>query len=164
MARRPKGQLTALSSLIGKVYPSQEPEEARAYRVFAAFCKAVSERILNNARPVQYTRGVLTVHTATAAWANALSLESAQLLFKVRARVKDIKIERLVFRVGRLPDVPVAVKPDPRRRDCSRSSSCRKSSRARLRRIGDDALRERLAKAMAVCLATVERGTGERRR
>jgi hypothetical protein len=164
MARRPKGQLTALSSLISKVYPSQEPEEARAYRVFAAFCKAVSERILNNARPVQFTRGVLTVHTATAAWANALSLESAQLLFKLRARVKDIKIERLVFRVGRLPDVPVAVKPDPPPPRLLPLEQLPEELARALARIGSDALRERLAKAMAVSLATADRGTGERRR
>lgn len=164
MARRPKGQLEALSALISKAYPSQEPEEARAFRVFAGFCKVASDRILANARPVQYRAGVLTVHTATTAWANALSLESAQLLFRVRARVPDIKVDRLVFRVGRLPEVPVAVKPEPPPPRLLPLEQLPEELARELARVHDDALRDRLAKAMAVSLATVERDTGERRR
>lgn len=155
MGRR-KGKLDPLSKLIEQVYPSREPEEARALRVFAAFTRVVPERILKNARPVSYKAGVLTVHTATAAWANALSLESAQLLAKLRFRLRDAPVLRLVFRVGRLPEVPDAVQPEPPHPKLLPLERLPDELARELARIADDGLRERVARAMAVSLADIE--------
>jgi hypothetical protein len=152
-----QGSLEAIGHLIGKVYPTHEPDEARALRVFAAFSRAVPERILRNARPVYYQRGVLTVHTATAAWANALSLESAQLLAKLRLRARDAPLSRIVFRVGKLPELVDTVQPEPPPAKLLPLAQLPEELARGLARIGDDGLRERVARAMAVSLAEPER-------
>jgi hypothetical protein len=161
---RRKGSLESIGKLIGKVYPAQEPEEARALRVFGAFTRVVPERILRNARPVSYRHAILTVHTATAAWANALSLESSQLIAKLRARLPDAPLQRLQFRVGRLPDVPEAVKPEPPPPRLLPLAELPEELARELARIADDGLRERVARAMAVSLAEPEPRTRERKR
>jgi hypothetical protein len=117
----------------------------------------VPERIHTNAGPVNYRQGVLTVHTAPAAGANALSLESAQLLAKLRFRLKDIPVQRLLFRTGRLPEVPDAVQPDPPPPTVLPLAQLPEELARARARVGDDALRERLARAMAVSLGSVER-------
>jgi hypothetical protein len=152
---RRKGKLEAIGKLIEQVYPAQEPEEARALRVFAAFTRVVPLRILKNARPVSYKQGLLTVHTANAAWANALSLESAQLLPRLRARLRDIPLQRVVFRVGRLPEVPEAVQPEPPHPRLLPLEALPEELARELAHIADDSLRERVARAMAVSLAEV---------
>ena len=159
------GSLEALGKLIGKVYPTHEPDEARALRVFAAYSRAVPERILRNARPVQYQRGVLTVHTATAAWANALALESAQMLGKLRFRLRDMPLSRIVFRVGKLPELVDTVQPEPPPARLLPLEQLPEELARELARIGDDALRERLARAIAVSLGEPEKtpsGSGPR--
>jgi hypothetical protein len=151
-----QGSLEAIGKLIGKVYPAREPDEARALRVFAAYSRAVPERILRNARPVRYEKAVRYVHTATAAWANALSLESAQMLGKLRFRLRDLPLQRIVFRVGRLPDLVDTVQPEPPLRKLLPLAQLPEELARELARIGDDALRERVARAMAVSLAEPE--------
>lgn len=161
--RRRKGQLETIGKLIDQVYPSHEPEEARALRVFAAFTRAVPERILKNALPVAYRHGVLTVHTATAAWANALSLESAQLLAKLRFRLRDIPVQRIAFRVGKLPAMPEAVQPEPPPPKLLPLELLPEELARELAHIADDGLRERVARAMAVSLAEIDRGEPARK-
>lgn len=150
------GKLEQIGTLIGKVYPAHEPDEARALRVFAAYARAVPERILRNARPVHYQRGVLTVHTATAAWANALSLESAQLLGKLRFRLRDMPLSRIVFRVGKLPELIETVQPLPPPPRLMPLAQLPEELARELARIHHDGLRERVARAMAVSLGDSE--------
>ena len=47
--RRRRDGLEALGNLVGKVYPSHQPEEVRAMRMFAAFARRCSARVRNNA-------------------------------------------------------------------------------------------------------------------
>ena len=54
MTVRRRGKLTGLSEMIPKVYPAGEPDDARALRVFGAYCRSVPERVLKNARPVRF--------------------------------------------------------------------------------------------------------------
>jgi hypothetical protein len=160
MRRRKRGSgnaLEALSTLVQKVYPADQPEEARAMRLFGSWSKVVPERIVKNARPVGFRGGVLTVHTATAAWANALSLESMQILQKLRARLPDVKVQRIAFRVGRLPELPEQVepqKPPPRLvplRDLPEDLA------RELARIHDDGLRDSVTRAAAMSLSEIAR-------
>jgi hypothetical protein len=165
VARRRRGRgegLERLGPLIGKVYPANQPEEARAMRIFGCWSKVVSSRILENARPVGYRNGVLSVHTATAAWANALSFESAQILAKLRARLPDVPVQRIAFRVGRLPDLPEQVerrKPPP---VLVPLSQLPEDFARELARIHDDGLRESVARAAAMSLARPVRPEGKR--
>ena len=122
-------------------------------RLFATWPKVVSERIAKNAAPVGFRSGVLTVHTATAAWANALSFESAQILGKLRARLPDVTVQRIAFRVGRLPELPEKVQPDPQPPRVIPLSALPGDVARELARVRDDGLRERLTRAAAASLS-----------
>jgi hypothetical protein len=156
MRRRKRGnqhELEALSSLVRKVYPTSEPDEARAMRLFGAFSKVVSARIRDNARPAYYRAGLLTVHTATSAWANALSFESAQILAKLRARLPDVPLQRISFRVGRLPELPEQVQPQKPPPRLIPIAELPEELARELARIQNDGLRESVARAAVVSLS-----------
>src|SRR3954454_12667975 len=150
---RRKGGLDMLSSLMTKVYPSTQPEEVRTTRIFGAFTKVVSQRVQNNAGPFRFRNGVLTVHTTTSSWANALSLESSQIIGRLRARLPDVPVQRMVFRVGRIPTMPDTVKEEPPLAPLLPLTSLPENVARELARIPNDALRETVARAAAVSLS-----------
>jgi hypothetical protein len=151
--RRRDGGLDGIANLVGKVYPDKQPEEVRAMRLFGVFAKAVSQRVQNNAGPVSFRNGVLTVHTTTSSWANALSLESAQIIARLRARLPDVRVQRIVFRVGRMPELPEQIKIEPPLARVIPLTSLPESVARELARVGNDGLREAIARAAAVWLS-----------
>jgi len=151
--RTRSGGMESLGTLVPKVYPAEQPEEARAMRLFGAWHKVVSERIWRNARPVAFRQGVLTVHTTTAAWANALTFESARIISKLRMRVADVAVQRVAFRMGKLPDVPEPIRPQPPPPLLCPLSELPEPVARELARIVNDGLRETVARAVATCLA-----------
>lgn len=153
MPRRRQGGIEGLSSLVGKVYPSQQPDEVRAMRVFGAFGKAMPARVQGNAGPVSFKAGVLTVHTTTASWANALSLESGQIIARLRLRIPDVPVQRIVFRVGKLPELPDTVKEEKPGVKLLPVTQLPEDVARELARIGDDGLREAVAHAASISLA-----------
>lgn len=154
--RRKRGFLVGLSELIPKIYPSSEPEEAKALRVFAAYCRSVSERVLDNARPVRFQDSVLFVHTSTSTWANALSLESTEILADTRRRARGVKVARIVFRTGPLPEVPKAPPLPPKLVPIGLEHLPDQVARE-LAGIHDDALRDAVTRA-AVTALSLKRG------
>lgn len=150
--RRPRSKLVGIGELITQVYPSSEPEEARALRVFAAYCKSVPERVLKNARPVRFHEGVLTVHTSTATWANALSLEIPDLIADVRRRAKGVTVNRIAFRTGHLPEV-APVPPLPPKLVPIALHELPAQVARELAGIGDDALRDAVTRAAVMALS-----------
>ncbi len=145
--------MQALGELVGKVYPSQQPDEARAMRLLGCWSKVVSRRILDNARPVAYRNGVLTVYTATNAWANALSFEGAQILARLRARLPDVPVQRIAFRVGKLPELPEPIEPRGPKPRLLPLRDLPEDLARELARIHDDRLRESLTRAAVVSLS-----------
>jgi hypothetical protein len=144
--------MESLSALVPKVYPAEQPEEVRAMRLLGAWSRVVPERIWRNARPVAFRQGVLNVHTTTAAWANALSYESTRIISKLRMRVTDVNVQRITFRMGKLPEVPEPIRPQgppPR----LRVGELPESIARELARITHDGLRESVARAVATSLA-----------
>lgn len=122
-------------------------------RLFGAWSKVVSERISRNARPVSFRQGVLNVHTTTAAWANALTFESTRIITKLRMRVKDVSVQRITFRMGKLPEVPELIRPQqPPPRLCP-VSELPESVARELARIGNDGLREAVTRAVTTSLS-----------
>jgi hypothetical protein len=152
MMRRRRGLLVGLSDLIPKVYPGSEPEEAKSLRVFGAYCRSVSARVLDNARPVRFQEGVLMVNTSTSTWANALSLESTQILSDTRRRARGVKVMKIVFRTGPLPLLPpiapIAPKLVPIALDQLPDQVARE-----LAGINDDALRDAVTRAAVTSLS-----------
>ena len=143
----------ALARLVAEVYPKDAPEDSVLHRLAACWASAVSERIQDNAQPVAYRGGVLTVHTTTASWANALSLESAQLLARIGARSGGVPLHRLAFRVGKMPDTPERVRRAPPPPELLPIDALPEESARELARIRSDGVRDRVAKAMAAALS-----------
>jgi hypothetical protein len=151
--RKRGGGPTPLSSLVHTVYPSREPEEAQAIRVFAWWRRAVPPRVFARARPVKLTQGVLIVHTATSAWAAELDHVREQLLASVQKHAPNARVRSLRFRVGPLPDAPPTTRPDPPRRAPIPVRVLPEELARVLARIDDDALREAIGSAASVALA-----------
>jgi hypothetical protein len=142
-----------LSALVAKVYPGRAPEELAAVRVFGAFIRALSPRVLKNARPVRFGRGVLTVHTVNSAWASSLQLESESILMRITRLTPGLRLSKLVFRSGPLPDAALPMPPDePPKRSVALEKLPEDIARA-LAHIHDDTLREAVARAALMGLA-----------
>lgn len=143
-----------LSALVAKVYPGRGREDIEAVQAFGAFMRALSPRVLRNARPVKLTRGTLLVHTANSAWANSLQLESDGVLAKLKRVSPSVRVRKLVFRSGPLPDcaLPLPHTPLIVTRRIELKTLPEELARG-LARIHHDALREAVAKAVAVGLS-----------
>lgn len=160
---RPSAPQT-LAKLVAEVYPKDAPEDAVLHRLAGTWSAVVPERIQGNAQPVSYRAGVLTVHTTTASWANALSLESAQLLARLGARSAGVPLRRLVFRVGKLPEVPERTRRDPPPPELLPLAELPEDAARALARIGSDDVRDRVARAMSAALAEPVRKKARDRR
>ena len=166
MAR--KGGMDRLSALVTKVYPGREPDALATARAFGWWSRAVSDRVLHNARPVRLNRGVMTIHTSTAAWANSLQLESDSLLKAIRSHSPNAPIHRLQFRVGRLPALRDGLDPRPVPPPVVPVEQLPEEVARELAHIGNNELREAVTKAASRGLATTRarqrRATGPQRR
>ena len=155
---RRRGGMENLSALVTRVYPSHSREELEAVRAFGAFMRAMSPRILRNARPVKHSRNTLFVNTSNSAWANTLALESTSLLAKLKRAVPGARVTKLVFRAGPLPDaaLPLAALPLT---EAPRGLPLKELPEAIARglaRIHHDELREAVKRAASVGLASSE--------
>lgn len=147
--------MESVSALVARVYPGRSREELDAVRAFGAFMRALSQRILRNARPVKLSRGTLFVNTSNSAWANSLQLESESLLAKLKRTAPDARIRKLVFRAGPLPDAALPLPHTPLVVTKGIPLKELPSEIAReLARIHNDDVREAVARAASVGLAS----------
>lgn len=112
-ARKPRryggrrvGNLTNVGNLIQKALPAEERAELRAMRAFGWWERNLPERIRKNARPVQLNYGVLTIHAATAVWANELSYLTNDFLTRMKKELKSVAIRSIRVKVGPVPSAP----------------------------------------------------------
>jgi hypothetical protein len=147
-----------LAALVVRVYPGRSREELDAVRAFGAFMRALSERIIRNARPIKLFRGTLFVNTSNSAWANSLQLESDSLLAKLKRVAPDARIRKLVFRAGPLPEIalPLAYTPLVENRGIPLKELPEEIARE-LVRIHNDELREAVTRAASIGLATPDK-------
>lgn len=68
----------------------------------------VGPRVAANSRPQSLERGVLTVATRSNTWSQELSFLAERVLAAIAAELPAQKVERLVFRVGRLAETRAA--------------------------------------------------------
>ncbi len=153
MARR-GGKLEKIGSLVTKVYPSREPAELATARAFGVWARVVSRRILETARPVRLHHGVLTIHTATTAHADAMQYESERLLSKLQTLAPEARIKAIRFKVGELPDLPPPVKVQKKRAPVIPVASLPENVAAAIASIPNEKIREAVAQAAAVGLST----------
>jgi hypothetical protein len=150
--RNRAGAPVPLSALIRQVYPAREPDDVMAIRVFHWWRRGVPERICLRARPVRIHAGILLVHTATSAWASELELMKEQLLRSLRKHAPEARIRAIRFRVGPLPELPMATRPERQAPSPVVIPPLPESLARALASIDDDDLREAIGTAASVSL------------
>lgn len=151
MRRRRKGQLETIAKLLKGVYPA--PDQLEAAKVFAWWRRSVPPRILEHARPVRLSRGVLIVHVSSSVWANELHYLTDDLLARLREHAPASGIQRIRFQVGPLPDIPKRDPPVPPPPEPVRLASLPEELGRALSRVHDDELRRAIAEAATTSLA-----------
>jgi hypothetical protein len=151
MARRKKGQLESVAKLLKGVYPA--PDQLEAAKVFAWWSRSVPPRILEHARPVKLSRGVLIVHVSSSVWANELHYLTDDLLTRLREHAPTAPIERIRFQVGPLPDLPNRRHEAPPLPEPVRLAALPEELGRALSRVEDDGLRKAITEAATTSLA-----------
>jgi hypothetical protein len=119
--------------------------------------RSVPPRILDHARPVRLTRGVLIVHVSSSVWANELHYLSDDLMGRLREHAPTAGIQKIRFQVGPLPDIPKRPAPPPPPPEPVRLASLPEELGRALSRVEDDALRKAITEAARTSLARVRR-------
>lgn len=151
MAKRRKGKLESVAKLLKGVYPA--PEQLETAKVFAWWSRSVPPRILEHARPVRLSRGVLTVNVSSSVWANELHYLTDDLLSRVRSASPSSGIQKIRFQVGPLPEIPQRQRPAPPPPEPVRLASLPDELGRALSRVDDDELRKAIAEAATTSLA-----------
>lgn len=144
--------MSGLGDLMARVYPSKSPEDRAMLLAQAHWGQAVPPSVARNAMPVRLQHGVLTVHTATAAWANTLQFEAETLLMKLKQRCPAAKLRRLDFRVGRIPEMPPHLLPEAEPFEVTPATMLPEDVAQALALIQDDDVRDAVALAVATGL------------
>jgi hypothetical protein len=143
--KRGRAELEPLRALLGQDTALRAPPGTESSPIaFRDWEAAVGTRIAARARPLKLERGVLHVLAATATWSQELALLSDDILEQLRAR--GVAVRSLRFRVGHVdpPDRP------PQRADVRKAPpavALPSELRATLARVGDEGLREAIARA-----------------
>lgn len=151
MAKRRKGKLESVAKLLKGVYPA--PDQYETAKVFAWWSRSVPPRIVEHARPVRLTRGVLIVHVSSSVWANELHYLTDDLLTRLRQHAPESRIEKIRFQVGPLPDIPKRQPPAPPPPEPVRLASLPEELGRALSRVEDDELRKAITEAATTSLA-----------
>jgi hypothetical protein len=155
MAERKRGSLEPVGKLLQRVYPA--PDQLEAAKVFAWWSRAVPPRIVEHARPVRLSRGVLTVHVSSSVWANELHYLTDDLLARLRAAAPASGVQKIRFQVGPLPDIPAHHQPAPPPAEPVRLASLPEELGRALSRVHDDQLRKTITEAATTSLARIRR-------
>jgi hypothetical protein len=151
-SRRYRPSLKAPEALEGILDRAGESRFASVRPVIApkTWREAVGARIAEKAAPVSIYGGVLLLRVPSSVWAHELSLLATDLCQRLRDR--GIEVKELRFRVGALPAVD---RPPERRsvRSVPVTQPVPSEVEGLLSRIGDDALRAAISRAVGANLA-----------
>ena len=151
MAKRIRGKLEAISHLLKGIYPA--PDQLETAKVFSWWSRSVPPRIVEHARPVRLSAGVLIVHVSSSVWANELHYLSDDLLARVQAAAPSSGIRRIRFQVGPLPEIPPRHREPPPPPEPVRLASLPEELGRALSRVQDDELRKAITEAATTSLA-----------
>lgn len=151
MPKRKKGTLESVAKLLKGVYPA--PDQLEAAKVFAWWSRSVPPRILEHARPVRLSRGVLIVHVSSSVWANELHYLTDDLLTRIREAAPTTGIDKIRFQVGPLPDIPKRDQAEPPPPEPVRLASLPEELGRALSGVEDDELRKAITEAATTSLA-----------
>ncbi len=123
--------------------------------IVAAWPAAVGEEVARNAWPARVSRdGVLHVNTSSSAWAFELTQLATVVLGQLAAALESEAPKGLRFAPGHLPEPTVEPSATTRPRPAEPSAVELAEARELAAPIEDEELRERVAKAAALSLAT----------
>jgi hypothetical protein len=141
-----------LGDILDGAYPGRA-EDRPLLQTFGWWDRTVPTRVAKHARPVKLQKGLLVIHTRTAAWAQELSFSEADLLASIRARIPSVK--RLRIGVGQMPRPPKPPKPPPPKIAPVPVSQLPGDVARALARVSDDRLREVMTRAVCTSMAPV---------
>jgi len=148
-----------LSQALGDWRPTQPRSHDPVALLAAGWSEIVGEDVARNSHPARLDDGTLLVTASSNAWSQQLSFLSERILEAVRARLPQTPVERLRFRVGKLPAAPSrpkrstapvragADRPAPERPAAQSASEALERFRAGV----DEARRAKLAAAWKEC-------------
>jgi Dna[CI] antecedent, DciA len=123
--------------------------------IVAAWPAAVGEEVARNAWPARVSReGVLHVNTSSSAWAFELTQLAAVVLERLAAGADGAALKGLRFAPGHLPEPAGAAADEVPSRSAEPSPEQLAEGRELASPIADEELRERVARAAALSLAT----------
>lgn len=129
--------------------------------IVGAWPAAVGPEVARNAWPARVDRdGVLRVHTSSSAWAFELTQLSTTVLEQLKAALDDRAPQALRFAPGLLPEAPPVEQAEQRQPRIEPTPESRAAGEAVAAQIGDEELREQVAKAASLSL---ERARTDRR-
>ena len=131
--------------------------------VVAAWPQAVGAGIAANAWPARISRdGTLHVATASSAWAFELTQLADSILARLQEHLPDESPRAIRFAVGPLPEAGADPETTSSESSPSPNREAREAGERMAQDIGDEGLREAVARAAAASLAA-RRGTGDDR-
>ena len=131
------------------------PAQAEIGRIADAWPEAVGAQIARNAWPARFGRdGTLHVNTSSSAWA----FELAQLESEIRKKLGELAPSRFRFAPGPLPEALTSVDLQRVESRPAPSADDRRRAAELSREIGDEKLRNLVARAAAASLATARSG------
>jgi hypothetical protein len=148
----PRGE-ASIAELVPRIYPSNEPEELRLVRAIAWWDRQLPPRISRNARPAKLHRGKLVIHAVTSAWTHEISMLLPQWLGAMARAVPGLDTSKVRVQVGPLPPRPPPPAPAAPPIPPLSITQLPDEVAAGLSRIGDDRVRDAVAKAAAQSLA-----------
>jgi len=116
------GALHTLGSLLPQVYPSNSAEFIRQSELCAAWERYLPERVVKNARPIKFEKGVLSIHTTSSIWSNELSYLKDQILTLLKRCPAGHLVRDFRLRVGPLP--PLTPRIDPKKPPKASKRAC----------------------------------------
>jgi hypothetical protein len=147
MRRKTRGGLEALGGVLRRDKDIKVPPRVESSPVaFRDWEAAVGSRIAARARPSRLERGVLQITTASATWAQELSLLGDAIVVQLRAR--GVSVNSLRFRVGKV-EPPARPPSRDEVRVPPREVPLPQQVTAELIRVADPDLRDAIARAAA---------------
>jgi hypothetical protein len=158
-----------LSHAMGDWKPARVSSRDPVALLAAGWSDIVGDEVARHSHPARLDDGTLLVTARSNAWSQQLSFLSERVVEAVRARMPQVRLERLRFRVGKLPEP--ATRPERTARNAAQSATSDDrppvdSAGEALARFRDDVEGSRRAKLAAAwkecerCTALIAPGTG----
>jgi hypothetical protein len=106
----------SLSQALDHWQPAAAPARDPVVLLAAGWAGIVGDDVARQSCPARLSDGVLTITTGSSAWSHQLSLLSETIVAAVRARIPELRVDELRFRLGKVAAPASASAPRARQR------------------------------------------------